>query len=509
MVNSMWVSLQHARWISYTHTKVQSGKPSSGAELHHRPNVDRSTVAAHHRRKSPPAGSILHAAAPPSAVRLASFESKHLRDHVANPNVIVAHTRQGVDIVNVFTGDRISQISLPAPRYGGMAGVWADINGDWIIDHVQAIPGLEGDEGDGEDGEDEEGDGHGHSHGASKTLGLNHGRSAHYQLPSCWLQVVSGVPPLETIWNGPLCHTDGRQRDGAPSMPSEESASSANMPYANSGGDISITEAMSQSLLEGRQALDKEDAIRVATPTLVRHPMLTESAQIRAVVPFSIVVLVSNGVLTHYSHKGALLWQTTTSATWHVADAQGRRSTLKGSDRGPDAFVPGTIVADLLVADEFQGEGGFSWNEQEHLLLATGDASVVLARLSSGEIMSSMPIEDPPTGAPVVGDFTNDGANDFVLVTRSAVVGFAVVASPVPNFLFVCSVVLLGTVGFVASLKLVGLLDEDDEDGGVYVYRAGGGYEFQAGRMKVGGEAGQRSRRAMDFNGEVRTFKSD
>jgi hypothetical protein len=433
---------------------------------------------------------------------LASSDREHLRSHVANPNVIVAHTRRGVDILNVFTGDRISQMYLPAPRYGGMAGVWADVNGDWIIDHVQAIPGLEGDEGDGD--EEEEGwGGHGHSHGASKTLGPNHGRSAHYQLPSCWLQVVSGVPPLETIWNGPLCHMKGLQRDGAPNISAESASTSATMSGAVSGEDMSIAEAMRQSLQkEGRLSLAKEDAIRVATPTLIRHPMLTEESQTRAVVPFSTAVLVSTGVLTHYTHTGAALWQTMTPATWHLADAQARRTALKSSARGADAFVPGTVVADLLVADEVGGKGGLSSNEQEHLLLATGDASVVLVRLRSGEILSSLSLDNPPTSKPVVGDFTNDGANDFVLVTRSAVVGLAIVASPVPNVLFVCSVVLLGTVGFIASLKLAGLLDEDDES--VEYYN-----NFQAGRMDGRPDGPRRQRRAMDFNGDVRTSKSD
>ena len=119
------------------------------------------------------------------------------------------------------------------------------------------------------------------------------------------------MPPLETMWNGPLCHTDRIQRNGAINL----SAESATLKSpANVVEGVSVAEAMRHSLTSSistqASSLEEEDSIRVAVPTLVRHPMLSESSRRRSVVPFSTVVLVSSGVLTHYDHKGNVLWQT-------------------------------------------------------------------------------------------------------------------------------------------------------------------------------------------------------
>ena len=106
--------------------------------------------------------------------------------------------------------------------------------------------------------------------------------------------------------------------------------------------------------------------------------MLSESSRRRSVVPFSTVVLVSSGVLTHYDHKGNVVADDDAS---HLESAGVGRDKVHDTSRGADAFVPGTLFADLLVATRVRR--GFSSNEQEHLLPAAGDTHVALVQLDS------------------------------------------------------------------------------------------------------------------------------
>lgn len=51
---------------------------------------------------------------------------------------VVAHTRDGIEAVEVANGKPISAVMLPAAASG--AGVYADLNGDHVVDHVQVKP---------------------------------------------------------------------------------------------------------------------------------------------------------------------------------------------------------------------------------------------------------------------------------------------------------------------------------------------------------------------------------
>jgi hypothetical protein len=111
-------------------------------------------------------------------------------DQVVHPNVVVAHTRQGIEVVHLYSGRTLTQLRLPGEVHHGEHGhsVFADINGDRVIDHVQTIPGNKIGEG-------------AHRAGAH--------RSVHFSLPSCFVQVSSGVPPMEQLFNGSICHDRG------------------------------------------------------------------------------------------------------------------------------------------------------------------------------------------------------------------------------------------------------------------------------------------------------------
>lgn len=55
--------------------------------------------------------------------------------------VVVARTRDGLEAVDLSTGRPLSAVALPAAASG--AGVYADVNGDGVVDHVQVRNGSQ------------------------------------------------------------------------------------------------------------------------------------------------------------------------------------------------------------------------------------------------------------------------------------------------------------------------------------------------------------------------------
>ena len=51
----------------------------------------------------------------------------------AEPNVWVAHLRDGIEAVSLHTGRTICKLHLASP------GLHVDLNGDGVLDHIQAI----------------------------------------------------------------------------------------------------------------------------------------------------------------------------------------------------------------------------------------------------------------------------------------------------------------------------------------------------------------------------------
>lgn len=56
------------------------------------------------------------------------------------PNVLVAHLEEGIEAIHLYSGRTLCKLHLPPP------GLHADLNGDGVLDHVQACaaPPLHG-----------------------------------------------------------------------------------------------------------------------------------------------------------------------------------------------------------------------------------------------------------------------------------------------------------------------------------------------------------------------------
>ena len=370
-------------------------------------------------------------------------------EHVVHPNVVVAHTRRGLEILHLFTGRTVTRLSLPETRFGGGSGMYVDVDGDRVIDHVQAIPGVEDDEsfkeqrekgasGKDMDAEDEDAEDDEDGMDVSETVqqkGRNHGRSTHYNVPSCWIQTVSGIPPMEQIWEGTLCN-DQRQA-------------------AESGGGATMLEHAS-GLNDDNDHLQRQESDHArVTPPIAIHHVGTLEGRPRAVTPYDVVVSASDGTTTKFDSLGRVVWKTTVGATWH-RDAARHVST----EREVDAFHPSTTLMELEMSDA----GGGGAQENNRAVLSIGDDHLMLLSLETGELLSRIVLSAPPTNKPVIGDFDNDGLNDIVIVTCEGIYGYSGKKLVRRRFTFILLIFVLMMLLFLIGLHFSGLMEDEDEN---------------------------------------------
>ncbi|CAN1813959.1 hypothetical protein LINPERHAP1_LOCUS27013 [Linum perenne] len=90
------------------------------------------------------------------------------------PNVVVAHQKEGIEALHLASGRTLCKLHLQE------GGLHADINGDGVLDHVQAVGG----------------------NGAEKTVVSG----SMEVLRPCWAVATSGVPVREKLFNVSICH---------------------------------------------------------------------------------------------------------------------------------------------------------------------------------------------------------------------------------------------------------------------------------------------------------------
>lgn len=172
------------------------------------------------------------------------------------PNVVVAHQKEGIEAVHLASGRTICKLHLTE------GGLHADVNGDGVLDHVQAVGG----------------------HGAEQTVVTG----SMEVLKPCHAVATSGVPVREKLFNVSICH------------------------HAHFNlfqhGDFARSFGRTPDV----------GAIEVATPIFVHRD---DGNQHRKRSHGDVVFLNSRGEVTSYSPNlhgdGAVWrWQITTGATW-------------------------------------------------------------------------------------------------------------------------------------------------------------------------------------------------
>lgn len=172
------------------------------------------------------------------------------------PNVVVAHQKEGIEAVHLASGRTVCKLHLQE------GGLHADINGDGVLDHVQAVGG----------------------NGAEQTVVSG----SMEVLRPCWAVATSGVPVREQLFNASICHH-----------------SPFNLfPHGEFSRNFGRTSDVA--------------SLEVATPILIPR---SDGHRHRKGSHGDVVFLTNRGEVTAYSpglhgHDAIWQWQLLTDATW-------------------------------------------------------------------------------------------------------------------------------------------------------------------------------------------------
>ena len=220
-------------------------------------------------------------------------------EHTDHPNVLVAHTRYGVEVFALRGGDFISSLALPEGR------VSADVDGDGIVDTVLVLQN------------DDEVALHG-------SMYAHVGKSVQH----CTLMVVSGLPPTAQLFNGSLCSNRRSLVDPTPDV--------------NGASD------------------SKPPPISATSPILLRkmdYSLLTETKD------KDVCVAINTGVVSCFSGgSGELLWQSTKNPEWRIGFSYSSLDQYVADPVETDGvgnhdlpnsmlFVTGDVEATLIARD--------------------------------------------------------------------------------------------------------------------------------------------------------------
>lgn len=240
-------------------------------------------------------------------------------DHIREPNALVAHLRDGVEVLHLFSGRPICKLSL---KHGA---AHADVDGDGVVDHIEALAGV--------------------NTPLSRSRAMHHGM----KVPRCIAVVTSGVPPRHTVRVALSCTRHARPapradaprrsstapfararacgaRSSAPWPPCSSRARRASRkratttcssrsprccpptpPRARALPPSSSARYVPRSLAAGRLRARARVCVCVCAQTEPQaHTTQVVGAE-RSGRRFNAAFLVNSGTVTAYSHKGALL----------------------------------------------------------------------------------------------------------------------------------------------------------------------------------------------------------
>ena len=356
------------------------------------------------------------------------FHHQHMMSSSNNniKNAIIAHHRDGVEVLDAFTGELICQLALQHPGYH------ADINGDGAIDHLDA---------------------RGHRAHIADVAMDNFS-------PGCWASVTSGAPDVQTVFEGSICKPT--RKSSMKSTPRQRAKS--NKKQQNSG-DFYLRNK-------------NKDDVDVLTPIIVRRDDKSERDRSFRRATKDAVFLNSRGELTCYAKDGTRRWMVNTRASWKI-DVNGPPKdgiydlfsdvNNNNDSKEMDRFVPtlatfkfrthhrhhgvshNNVVVSLSDEDstnrtdyDVSGGGGGSptapspflsqrslfFNEQSRRR-HTSEASLVVGSKRavivspSGTKIATIFLPSMPIARAQVLDCNDDGKNDFIVRTETSTICYA------------------------------------------------------------------------------------
>lgn len=231
-------------------------------------------------------------------------------EHTDHPNVLVAHTKNGLEVIALKTGMPMTSLAL------SHGSTYADVDGDGVVDAILVL----------EKTEDVQTHGYAFAHEGG-------------EIQHCSLMVVSGLPAQSQLFNGSIC----------------ANRHSLNDPLSNGRG---------RSL--GRSRLP--DEIQATSPAILRtlDPKTLAESKLR-----DIVIAVNTGLVTCYSGTGAFKWQLKSAPTWDLGLENFASSLPFDADsmRVDDLGTEDSVHAHVLV----MGDGQLSLISREGAFLTSAE----------------------------------------------------------------------------------------------------------------------------------------
>lgn len=243
-------------------------------------------------------------------------------EHTEHPNVLVAHTKNGLEVIALKSGLPMTSLALSPGR------AYADVDGDGVVDTLIVL----------EKAADVQ------THGYSLPAAGGHAGSGGLQ--HCSLMVLSGLPTQAQLFNGSLC---------------------ANR---NSLNDPAVTPSRYQG---SRRTLP--DRISATQPLVVRtvDPRTLMESRVR-----DVVVAINTGILTCFSGTGVFKWQLRNLPLWSLSEDEDVNAPFSGASllhfdadatRVEEGGSHDSVHAHLLVT----GESSLTLVSREGSILASAD----------------------------------------------------------------------------------------------------------------------------------------
>ena len=199
------------------------------------------------------------------------------------PNAIVAHLKEGMEAIHLYTGRSICKLHLP------QGGLHVDLNGDGVLDHIQVVTGGE----------------------------VPYSEGGHHRMAECTVYATSGVPPKEPFFNTSVC-----------------GARVWKEPFSHGGGHLSSTRS-------------ERHRVDVAPPAFLPIPTPKGEWTFRYGQRGMSLFLNSRGEVTAINSRGHMKWRVHTECTWNTEGVRFRKPhpTLKAFPLRTHAFPSGILAA--------------------------------------------------------------------------------------------------------------------------------------------------------------------
>ena len=346
-------------------------------------------------------------------------------EHTENPNVIVVHTRHGLEVIALRTGAPITSLALSPGR------VYGDLDGDDVVDAVSVLDTPE-------------------------SVQRHQAEFAHHQyeygaqaLQHCMLVVMSGLPAQSQLFNGSVCQQRPSLRDPLGYATAASTGSSPDL--SSGGGAVGAGGAHKTKVTPVLSAEDDHPLIVHASP-LILHKLDPDTLQESK--ERDVIVAIHSGVVTSYSGSGKFNWQVRGAPKWSVGASGASGASGAAGDTWPSlAYAVLGFDSDAARAEDLGSHNSIYSN-----ILVAGEAMLMLLS-REGDVLASAEIPRAPLAQPVIGDFDNDGVSDIIVVTNGAVLGYHVHVTQASRTVLIALtlLIIIAVVVFISNIQAVPL----------------------------------------------------